>query len=193
MTKENTRQRLIDAAYEEIYSHGYQGAALTDILKRAGVHKGSMYHFFANKKEMALSAVHEKIEERLDTRYRAVLDGGAPYLPRFFAMLHDTSERDFRRGCPIANLVQEMSNLDEDFDRAMKAVYDRFREVFRGIYARAVASGELAACDTGRLARFSLIVLEGAILSAKATGEPSDYLEAVDMLEEYLSRYRRSA
>ena len=58
--KETTRQNLIDAASDAIYTHGYQGAALADILAEAGVHKGSMYHFFANKKEMALAAVKEK-------------------------------------------------------------------------------------------------------------------------------------
>lgn len=62
--EQNTRQKLIDATYEEVYSHGYQGAALADILSNAGVHKGSMYHFFPNKKEMALSAIKEKIAHR---------------------------------------------------------------------------------------------------------------------------------
>jgi len=191
--KEKTRQRLIDAAYEEVYSHGYQGAALADILKRADVHKGSMYHFFANKKELVLYAVREKIDERFAMRYETLIAEGAPYLPRLFEMLRDTSHRDFRRGCPVANLVQEMSNLDEDFDRTMKEIYARFREVIRKIYDLAVEAGELNPGDTARLALFTIIVLEGAILSVKATGEPQDYLDAVDGLEEYLNCYRPGA
>ena len=39
---ENTRDKLIYAAFDEIFSHGYQGASLADILAKAGVHKGSM-------------------------------------------------------------------------------------------------------------------------------------------------------
>jgi len=49
---ENTREKLIEATYEEVYSHGYQGASLSNILSNANVHKGSMYHFFKNKKNL---------------------------------------------------------------------------------------------------------------------------------------------
>jgi TetR/AcrR family transcriptional repressor of nem operon len=43
---ETTRDKLINATFDEVFSHGYQGASLCDILAKAGVHKGSMYHFF---------------------------------------------------------------------------------------------------------------------------------------------------
>ena len=47
-----TRQKLIDITYDEIYEKGYQAASLSEILSKAQVHKGSMYYFFANKKEV---------------------------------------------------------------------------------------------------------------------------------------------
>jgi TetR/AcrR family transcriptional repressor of nem operon len=188
--KENTRQRLIDATYEEVYSHGYQGSALADILANAGVHKGSMYHFFPNKKEMALSAIKEKIAERFGTRYRAIIEGEGAYLETFFRSLRDISARDFKRGCPLANLVQEMSNLDEDFDRTLKVIYAQFRGVLKSIYDAAVDAGEMKVCDTDKLALFSVVVLEGAVLSAKASGDPQDYLDAVEVLIGYIESYK---
>jgi len=189
--KETTRQRLIDAAYEEIYSNGYQGAALADILNRAGVHKGSMYHFFDSKKAMALCAIREKMQERFARRYGELLNGGGPYLPRLFGLLRDTQQRDFRRGCPLANLVQEMSNLDGDFDRTLKEIYGEFGRLLAAVYDHAVASGELSPCDTKRLGLFSVMVLEGALLSVKASGNVQDYTDAVDVLEEYVQTLRR--
>ena len=190
MMKENTRQRLIDAAYEEIYSHGYQGAALADILNRAEVHKGSMYHFFKNKKELALCAIEEKMRDRLQSAYINVLSFPPPYLPRWFSLLRDVTRRDFKRGCPIANLVQEMSNLDPDFNRTMKSIYANFRDSFKAVYDSAVASGELAGCDTDKLALLTIVVIEGAILSTKASGALEDYTDAVDMLETHVMHYR---
>ncbi len=188
--KETTRQKLIDATFETVYSHGYQGAALADILKAAGVHKGSMYHFFANKKEMALTALREKMRERFGSRYLAIAEGEPPYLPRLYNMLRDTSYRDFKRGCPLANLVQEMSNLDADFDQALKESYIRFRGAFKLIYDKALEAGELAPCDTGKLALYSVTVLEGAILSAKASGDAQDYLDVVEMLTQHLRNFQ---
>lgn len=185
-----TRARLINAAYEEIYSHGYQGAALADILRRAGVHKGSMYHFFKSKKELALASIEETMRIRLQKTYTSVLDGKAPYLPPWFALLRDVTRRDFTRGCPIANLVQEMSNLDPDFNHTMKAIYAGFRSGFKTVYDKAVSSGELTACDTDRLALMTIVVIEGAILSTKASGDEKDYTDAVDMLQEYVSQFK---
>lgn len=188
--KENTRQKLIDATYEEVYSHGYQGAALADILANAGVHKGSMYHFFANKKEMALAAIKEKIAERFATRYRAILDSDGRYLEQLYAMLRDGNVRDFKRGCPLANLVQEMSNIDEDFDRTLKVIYAQFRKVFKSIYDAAISASEMKEGDSGKLALFSVALLEGAILSAKASGNSQDYFDSVEMLIGYIESYK---
>lgn len=187
--KENTRQRLIDATFDEVYSIGYQGAALNDILAKAGVHKGSMYHFFANKKEMALAAICEKFDERFDLRYQSIVNGKSGYLEKFFAIIQDIEGRDLKRGCPIANLVQEMSNVDEDFNATMKEIYIHFRMGFKAIFDKAVEVGELKACDTTKLALFTASALEGAILSAKASGEPKDYLITVEMLIEYIRQY----
>jgi len=190
MMKENTRRRLIDAAYEEIYSHGYQGAALTEILKHAEVHKGSMYHFFKNKKDLALNAIEEKMRERLHSAYTNVLSLPPPYLPQWFSLLRDVTRRDFKRGCPIANLVQEMSNLDPDFNKTMKEIYANFRDSFKHVYDRAIEAGELLPCDTDKLALLTIVVMEGAILTVKASGCSDDYTDAIDMLETYVSQYK---
>jgi TetR/AcrR family transcriptional repressor of nem operon len=188
--EQNTRQKLIDATYEEVYSHGYQGSALADILANAGVHKGSMYHFFANKKEMALAAIKEKIAERFATRYRTINESDGAYLEQLYAMLRDGNIRDFKRGCPLANLVQEMSNIDEDFDRTLKVIYAQFRKVFKSIYDSAIRAGEMKECDTGKLALFSVALLEGAILSTKASGDSQDYFDCVEYLIGYIESYK---
>ncbi len=189
MDEKNTRERLIDATYEEIYSKGYQGAALVDILRVAGVHKGSMYHFFAGKKELAIAAISERMAQRFAERYGSIAGGGENYVETLVKVLRDTSLRDFKRGCPLANLVQEMSNLDEDFDRALKAIYVGYKAAIQAILDRAVAAGELQPCDTARLATFVTIVTEGAILAAKASGNSEDYLTGIDELAHHLRSY----
>lgn len=187
--KENTRERLLDAAFDEIYSHGYQGAALADILASAGVHKGSMYHYFANKKEMALVAIQEKIAQRFGMRYRIIAEGNGDYLENFFRILRDLTQRDFKRGCPVANIVQEMSNIDEDFNTLMKSIYASFRLVIKMIYDRAIEAGEMKSCETDKLALFTVVTLEGAILSAKASGDSQDYVDSIECLIGYIEGY----
>jgi TetR/AcrR family transcriptional regulator, transcriptional repressor for nem operon len=189
MDEKKTRDRLIDATYEEIYSKGYQGAALVDILRVAGVHKGSMYHFFVGKKELAIAAISERMAQRFAERYGSIAGGEGNYVETLIKVLRDTSLRDFKRGCPLANLVQEMSNLDEEFDRALKEIYVGYKAAIQAILDQAVAAGELQPCDTARLATFVTIVTEGAILAAKASGNSADYLTGIDELAHHLRSY----
>lgn len=186
--KENTRQKLIDATFEEIYSHGYQGTALADVLSNAGVHKGSMYHFFENKKDMAITAINEKMNERFFVKYGQILNLTNNFLDEFFKSLKDISSRDFKRGCPIANIVQEMSNLDEDFNKTMKFIYEEFKRFIQDILDKAVDAKEMQKCDTKKIALFITATLEGAILAAKASGNPQDYVDSIDLLEEYIQK-----
>ena len=188
----NTRKNLIDSAFSEIYSNGYQGASLTTILKNAKVHKGSMYHFFENKKDMALVCIKEKIYERFVQRYSLILALESGYLEAFINGLKDTSQRDFNKGCPIANIVQEMSNIDEDFKVLMEEIYQSFRKNIKDILDISIQKNEMKECDTTKLALYIASTLEGAILSAKATGNIQDYVDVIDILSSYIMSFKKS-
>ncbi len=181
--REDTRQKLIDAAFDEIYSSGYQGASLANILKVAGVHKGSMYHFFKNKKEMALVSMYETIHNQSTKMYTAILELQGGYLDALMSALKDTTLRDFKRGCPVANVIQEMSNIDEDFNSLMRLIYMEFRENFKKVLDKSLQAKEIKECNTAKIALYMTAVLDGAILAAKATGEKQDYLDIIEILE----------
>ena len=182
----DTRQKLIDITYDEIYEKGYQAASLSEILSKAQVHKGSMYYFFKNKKEMAMSALKEKMKDRFTKRYATILAYESNILDELFKVLNDISLRDFKKGCPLANIVQEMSNLDEDFDAMSKGFYEDLKKCFKNILDKAVLLKELKSCDTQKLALYITVVVEGAILATKATGNEKDYLDSIECLQEYI-------
>lgn len=190
--EKNTRKNLIDSAFDEIYQKGYQGASLTTILKNAKVHKGSMYHFFENKKEMALVSIKEKIYERFVQRYSSIIALESGYLEAFIKSIKDTTNRDFNKGCPIANIVQEMSNIDEDFKVLMEEIYQTFRKNIKDILDLAIKKDEMQKCDTTKLALYIASTLEGAILSAKATGNIQDYLDVIDILSSYILSFKKA-
>ena len=182
----DTRQKLIDITYDEIYEKGYQAASLSEILSKAQVHKGSMYYFFKNKKEMAISALKEKMKDRFTKRYATILQYESNILDELFKVLNDISLRDFKKGCPLANIVQEMSNLDVDFDAMSKGFYEDLKKCFKDILNKAILLKELKSCDTQKLALYITVVVEGAILATKATGNEKDYLDSIECLQEYI-------
>ncbi len=188
--KNDTRQKLIDVTYEEIYEKGYQAASLSEILSKAQVHKGSMYYFFANKKEMALTAFKEKMQERFSKRYESLLKYDSNIIQKLFDVLMDLSLRDFKKGCPLANIVQEMSNLDSDFDAMSKIFYQSLRSVIKAILDKAIELKELRPCDSSKLALYITVVMEGGILASKATSDENDYLQSIECLKEYIDTFK---
>ena len=59
-TKESaTRQIILQAAFDEIYAHGFQAASLTKILSTTGVTKGALYYYFPNKLTLGYAVVDE--------------------------------------------------------------------------------------------------------------------------------------
>ena len=96
------------------------------------------------------------------------------------------SLRDFKKGCPLANIVQEMSNLDEDFDAMSKGFYEDFRGIIKDILDKAILLKELKSCDTQKLSMYITVVIEGGILASKATGNGKDYLDSIECLQEYI-------
>jgi TetR/AcrR family transcriptional regulator, transcriptional repressor for nem operon len=184
--KNDTRAKLIDITFDEVYTNGYQGASLSTILGKAEINKGSMYHFFASKKEMALSAFREKNAQYMNHLYGTIISGEAPYLPKFFDSLRSLGGKDMSRGCPFASLVQEMSNIDDEFKTMLQEVYVQMRGEFQVILERAIASKEIPSCDTEKLAQIIFIMLEGGLLASKISGDAREYLLAIDALEKLI-------
>nr|WP_226805634.1 TetR family transcriptional regulator C-terminal domain-containing protein [Aliarcobacter butzleri] len=107
--------------------------------------------------------------------------------------IKDTTKRDFKKGCPIANVIQEMSNIDEDFKVLMEHIYQAFRQNIKDILDKAIEKKEMKECDTTKLALYIASTLEGAILSAKASGNIQDYLDVIDILSSYLLTFKKSS
>src|SRR5947209_8429179 len=103
-----TRRRLLEVGHEEIYLHGFQGASLEKILKRAGVTKGAFFHHFAGKTEFGYRVVDEVIAEMIAAQWVYPLRDSADVLTTI-ATEFGRGARVLRRqrpilGCPLNNL-----------------------------------------------------------------------------------------
>ncbi|WP_411701266.1 TetR family transcriptional regulator [Conyzicola sp.] len=67
---ERTRDALLDAAAEEFWLHGLEGARIQDVLNRTAMTKGGLYHHFTNKVQMA-----EALVQLEDERWPEVVAG----------------------------------------------------------------------------------------------------------------------
>ncbi|MGY5860035.1 MAG: helix-turn-helix domain-containing protein [Candidatus Thorarchaeota archaeon] len=72
MTTDDTKERILNAAYELFIDKGYQGSSMRDIASTAGIKAGSIYNHFAGK-EQIFEAVF--IEKHPMFRILSILDG----------------------------------------------------------------------------------------------------------------------
>src|SRR5512140_1013253 len=74
-----TRERLLQAAFREVYRSGFQSASLDAILAAAGVTKGALYYHFKSKEALGYAVVEEIIAPDLRAKWlRPLLNGKDP-------------------------------------------------------------------------------------------------------------------
>jgi TetR/AcrR family transcriptional regulator, transcriptional repressor for nem operon len=116
---ERTRERLLQAAFKEIYESGFRGTDLDTILRTAGVTKGAMYHHFKNKEALGYAVVDEVIRDATREKWLWPLKNATNPIDTLIAIIKATSlnPHDLACGCPLNNISQEMAPLDEGFRR----------------------------------------------------------------------------
>ncbi len=65
-TRQDKRDRIIDAAVQVFADKGYRSARISDIARGAGVADGTIYLYFRNKEDLLLTIFEEKMEKLLD-------------------------------------------------------------------------------------------------------------------------------
>lgn len=152
----------MDSAFKEFYKKGYQGANIASILEEVGINKGSMYHFFTSKKELALAVIKERISKNIVEKYTYVAEA-----PECVQALFDTllfAPESLEYGCPLNKMSQEMVYLDEAFSQALTEVYHTFEGLIEMILSRGMHQGEIPLCDTLVSARALISTYEGALM-----------------------------
>src|SRR6202163_1809064 len=122
---ERTRERLLQAAFREVYRSGFQSASLDTILAAAGVTKGALYYHFDSKETLGYAVVEEIIAKLTRDRWlRPMLSEGQP-IDILIGVVRRIPARpkDVRAGCPLLNLAQEMSPLDEQFRKRLESIF----------------------------------------------------------------------
>ena len=190
-TEPASRTRLLDAALALIRTKGYAATTVDDICAAAGLTKGSFFHHFRTKEELAVAAATHfgARAEALFAQapYRALpdpLDRLLGYVAFRKAMLHGELP-EFT--CLLGTLVQEAFATHPAIRAACEAQIDAHAATVSRDIAEARA---LYAADAGwsaeSLAVYTQAVLQGAFVLAKAKGGPAVAADCLDHLRRYL-------
>jgi TetR/AcrR family transcriptional repressor of nem operon len=172
------RQRLVRSGLAHLTEKGYSAVGVDEILKAASVPKGSFYHYFRNKADFGSQLITEYQAYFADKLDRALLDEALAPLDRLKAFAEDAergmARHEFRRGCLVGNLGQEMGALPEAFRTQLIDVLEDWQRRTADCLRLAQDGGALGRQhDADALAAYFWIGWEGAVLRAKLERTPA--------------------
>ena len=183
-----TRDRIIAAAMELFWLKGYGSTSIADILARAEVNSGSLYHFFPGKQDL-LVAVLESYRDGigpmlLEPAWEGVVDP----LERIFALLalyrRLIVETECGYGCPIGSLALELHEPDPVVRERMAENFTAWTGAVRECLDEA-GDRLPEGTDRAALAEFVLTVMEGAVMQARTYRDVACFDRGVDQLRRH--------
>jgi TetR/AcrR family transcriptional regulator, transcriptional repressor for nem operon len=129
---ERTRERLLQAGFQEVYRYGFQSAGIDTILAATNVTKGALYYHFDSKEALGHAIVDEIVAKLVRDRWLLPLQQSEDKDPidALIGIVQaiPARPRDVRGGCPLVNLSQEMSQLDEQFRTRLERLFLSWQE-----------------------------------------------------------------
>jgi AcrR family transcriptional regulator len=167
-----TRARILDAACGEFQRRGYHATSMQDVMGRAAVPGGSLYHYFPTKKSLGIAVIAERVAEIINDTWIGPLSK-APSTFEGIADVFDSVAESLERngsvsGCPLNNLVLELSLADKDFQGALRAIFDSWEQSIAQRLREDLAAGTVGNVDPKGLATLVVALFSGAMSLAKA-------------------------
>src|SRR6516165_2675151 len=129
---ERTRERLLQAGFREVYRSGFQSASIDTILAATNVTKGALYYHFESKEALGHAIIEEIVAEITKDRWLRPLQQSKDKNPidALIGIVQaiPARPRDVKRGCPLVNLTQEMSLLNEPFRKRLERIFRAWQE-----------------------------------------------------------------
>ena len=167
---ERTRERLLQAAFREVHKSGFQSAGIDTILAATNVTKGALYYHFDGKEALGYAIVDEIIAKLVrDGWLRPLLSDGQP-IDILIGVVRRIPDRpqDIRAGCPLLNLAQEMSPLNEQFRKRLERIFLDWQEGVATLLRKGQSQGTVRrGLNPDEAASFLVAMVEGYVLLAK--------------------------
>ncbi len=184
-TKQPTREKILDAVFALVYAKGYNGTSMAMILKECRIPKGSLYHYFASKKEMVLAVVKERIMPRMDEFYEFKDVDDEHAIDTIIKSILKISQKKelLSYGCPLNRLNQEMSPVDKDFEQEINAIYENMKHKIKSLLEN---SNLKETVDSDSLSEFIIATVWGNLSLSPEQSSKDRYLQSIKHLIVYL-------
>ena len=184
-----TREKILRAANDLFYLHGYNATGVDRICEVAEVHKGSFYHHFASKEELAIAAIDDQWQ-RMKPRIDAIFSPATPPLQRLANYIRHSVQMQREKqqqtgcvcGCPLYALGSEMGTLAPALQEKIQELVGIKLCYLVSAVSEAHTSGEIVAPDPRRTAQTLIDLTEGVLMRARIMNDLAPLADLEDSL-----------
>ncbi|HEX3628285.1 MAG TPA: TetR/AcrR family transcriptional regulator [Verrucomicrobiae bacterium] len=176
----DTRDKLLQVAFDLIWNQSYGSVSVDQICERAHVNKGSFYHFFDSKSELAVEAYEVNWREK-QPDFDRIFSPQNPPLERLLAWVEYVRHRQQQKtekyghvcGCPYASLGTELATQDEKIRAKSQEIMARTIRYIESALRDAVRERLISLEDTAAGAKRIYTAVLGLLLYAKVHNDLS--------------------
>jgi TetR/AcrR family transcriptional repressor of nem operon len=142
------RDTLLETALEVFWEKGYEATSVQDLGSRMGIHPGSLFGTFGDKRTLFYEALN-RYEERVREMLFGILDQPIPRRAALTQLFEGTitfllAQRDAgRRGCFMVSSLMELCPLDPAMDQRASVNLERLESRFYVCLEEAMTNGEI--------------------------------------------------
>ena len=189
MTKLTARDKVLNASIDLMSTRGFNATTIDEIVKQAGVAKGSVYHSFKSKEELAIASLEIYLQSGL-----SIIDNG-PYKQvndpvekalAFLDYLESRSPDLWSHGCLLGSMAIEVGENYPTVMAQIDRMFRRFEKGISDIFAPALVAKDVVGVTSRDLSLHLLAVIEGAIITAKSHAQPQYLQHGIQHFRRYL-------
>lgn len=125
----NSKEKIIQAADQLFYVHGYNQTSFSDIAAETGIPRGNFYYYFKTKDEI-LTAVLEHRSHQIDSLLLACeeySDDPKQQLLYLIEILVREEDNIINYGCPLGSLSTELSKVSLSLQQQVMVIFETIR------------------------------------------------------------------
>lgn len=177
----DTQSRIVATARELFHNRTYADVGVAEICTKAGVKKGSFYHFFPSKRDLTLAVLDDSFAQFKTKLLDDAFAASRPPMQRIQRLIESSSalQRQLYQqsgqvlGCPFGNIAAEQATQDETLRRKLVQLFKRMQNAIETALTDALALGERRNIDPAATANAMVAYLEGVLLLAKTQNDPA--------------------
>lgn len=193
MGSTDTREKLLEAAECLLLADGYPRTSVDAVCEKAGTTKGSLYHHFKTKEDLAIAVLEGWL-----MRNGSILSEG-PHTsaadPIEAAMLYidhvaDSTNRLWASGCLVGSLSMDLAASSDRMQHCVETMFKGFVAAHAALFAPLLANRP--GPDTPSpddFAEMFLSLIEGAIVVGKSYRDPLPLVRAIRTFGLYAKQF----